>query len=200
MAFFSFYDMDIHEDDCNLLNPGRWLNDALISAYFVFLRATNHDINVEIIDPIGTMMMKIGDEEDLESFSAIQKKDQVMWAFNDEDDPTQALGGNHWTLLVFSRERRTFQLYDSASHPISHDSAREFASKMADFLGMKEHTFIIEKCPQQRNCSDCGVFILEFAEQLIKNGLSHDIVIKSGDILKKRDTFKKMLQSSRAEC
>ncbi|CAI5979071.1 unnamed protein product [Closterium sp. NIES-64] len=91
----------------------------------------------------------------------------IALAVNDNNDPTLAEAGSHWSLLLFIRSRRLFLHFDSAgSHNL--EAAKGLAEKLQALLGVTvtDDTFQAASTPQQLNGYDCGVYVLAIAKAL----------------------------------
>ncbi|CAI5980563.1 unnamed protein product [Closterium sp. NIES-64] len=97
----------------------------------------------------------------------VENKELIALAVNDNNDPTLAEAGSHWSLLLFIRSRRLFLHFDSAgSHNL--EAAKGLAEKLQALLGVTvtDDTFQSASTPQQLNGYDCGVYVLAIAKAL----------------------------------
>ncbi|GJP35329.1 hypothetical protein CLOM_g19832 [Closterium sp. NIES-68] len=97
----------------------------------------------------------------------VEDKELIALAVNDNNDPTLAEAGSHWSLLLFVRSRRLFLHFDSAgSHNL--EAAKGLAEKLQALLGVSvtPDTFQSASTPQQLNGYDCGVYVLAIAKAL----------------------------------
>ncbi|XP_029201653.2 sentrin-specific protease 8-like isoform X1 [Acropora millepora] len=169
----SFYDSLLRKSDLSLLREGCWLNDRLIGFMFDYFTHNKFKLisdNVLLISPDVTQFLKLGQGLEIGIFVEpldLPSRKLVFFAVNDSDS-THSAGGSHWSLLVYERQRNIFHHYDSFS---SHNSpaARSLAKKMEPFLAAKSSHFVEDRCPQQENGYDCGVYLICFAEELCQN-------------------------------
>jgi len=174
----SYGDCLLRTRDVALLKSPNWLNDALIGFAFEFLfNQLSHDLrsSVCMIAPEVTQFIKLsasGDEEGglpLEIFLEplkLEEKDFVFLAINDQDD-SESAGGNHWSLLVFSRSNNAFVHFDSASY--NRSDADRVAKKVAPFVKCSSSPRFVEssRAAKQRNGFDCGMFLIRHAEVIL---------------------------------
>ncbi len=83
---------------------------------------------------------------------------------------------SHWALLAVDLKARVFRYYDSLSYKPEDakiQAVRAHIQKIADAekvtLSPNDFQLSIEKCPQQENGYDCGVFVLMAVHHLVSN-------------------------------
>jgi len=81
------------------------------------------------------------------------------------------LEGCHWSLAMVHIPRRTISYFDSLSLPVPSllgQRLTEFmAAEVASFPGRRLDLQVDNRLPQQENSSDCGIFMLVYAERLV---------------------------------
>lgn len=97
--------------------------------------------------------------------------------------------GSHWSLLYFSKERKTFYYFDSIG-AYSYKTAAEVAKNISSFLKVSPSTPIIKMAtPQQRNSVDCGIYELLFTDTLIDRIVNSNIFNTEGELNGKLPNF-----------
>ncbi|XP_068758762.1 sentrin-specific protease 8-like [Montipora capricornis] len=198
----SFHDSLLRRSDLSLLEEGCWLNDRLIGFifdYFTYNAFKQVSDDVLFISPDVTQFLKLGQGPEIGVFIDplnFPSRKLIFFAVNDSDSPNSA-GGSHWSLLMYDRQRNVFHHYDSfKSHNVS--AAKSLAKKVEPFLTATPSFFIEERCPQQENGHDCGVYVICITEQLCNNFIGHtekSLVgsILAEDVRRKRKSIKSLI-------
>ncbi|EER07823.1 Sentrin-specific protease, putative, partial [Perkinsus marinus ATCC 50983] len=157
--------------DAILFYEGRWLNDMCILYYFDVILNEKYSKHsgwdqVLLLDPCTAFAIRFEEDEDdlaqlIDGLKLAQRRCLIV-PINDSDDPTLPCGGSHWSLLVLSRT--------APSKPwagVYYDSApgREMPGKLT---GVGDIQTTVGECSKQTNCSDCGMYVLEFAERVLR--------------------------------
>eukprot|EP01128_Nolandella_sp_AFSM9_P013040 TRINITY_DN9920_c0_g1_i1.p1 TRINITY_DN9920_c0_g1~~TRINITY_DN9920_c0_g1_i1.p1 ORF type:complete len:225 (+),score=46.43 TRINITY_DN9920_c0_g1_i1:225-899(+) len=203
-ALLTYCNETLYASDLSLLEPGKWLNDKLISFYCEYLENTlsesaTHHQRLVFINPDAVMMIKFLAGEDLkESLSPLNVAgaDVVFFPINDSEDHS-AVGGTHWSLLVWIRARQEFLLLDS------HKGMNERASlavvqKVVPLLNLPNTKVTVNamETPQQVNGSDCGVYVLALCEYLATHTYeeySKKLTLTPTQVAAKRTEIKNLL-------
>jgi hypothetical protein len=123
---------------------------AALSSSFVL--NTGPDIAPIVLDPL--------------NFS---NKSLVFFALNNNPDVSQAAGGSHWSLCLYTRSDNTLRHYDSCKGMNSH-VANALCAALAPSAPPKLKLIEADedgfRCPQQENNYDCGLMVLAIAEIL----------------------------------
>lgn len=168
----SYHDVLLREADVQLLQGPYWLNDQIIEFYFEYLRHERYNNNDSILLLPGAITYLLAHNDAQVNASIMephkmQDRSIIMCAVNDNEDPHVALGGSHWSLLVWVAADRTFRHYDSAS---GHNgaAARKVAAGLwallQDHDEAPRYRLVEPPCPQQMNGSDCGLYVLAIAQ------------------------------------
>ncbi|KAH7828107.1 putative sentrin-specific protease 8 [Monocercomonoides exilis] len=182
--------MDQHVDT---LLPGMWLSDLIIEFFFAYLfdklpeRIQN---KISLLYPSVTYFVATFDTLEASISLAnehLSEKDVVFIPVTNNPDPTR-VGGTHWSLLVFCRKASffgkffcqklesttssnndypVFVHFDSSSG-LNLSAAKLFIKKISPIVAPScpEPSIFSPIVPQQVNGSDCGVYVLAFAEYL----------------------------------
>lgn len=93
--------------------------------------------------------------------SALPKFDGITHAFlpvNDCNNPNEAEGGTHWSLLLVSIVDGVAFHYDSLP-PGNQVEAANITRRLSILIGRQIRFIQLHDSPQQDNSSDCGVFV-----------------------------------------
>ncbi|XP_074111960.1 sentrin-specific protease 8 [Cotesia typhae] len=202
----SYHDSLLRDRDVFLLKDSHWLNDVIIGFYFEYLEqtleASNISKNIKLFSPEVTQLLKMTAQE----FPFISTDmDYIFFPLND-CKKSDAAGGSHWSLLVYSKNEKTCFHFDSA-HGNNNAEARSFGLKISkQLLGDKTASFKNVECPQQDNGYDCGIFVLCFTDAILEHLKSSSSVetcnfckVKSLSIYKRRkllDLINKLSQQN----
>lgn len=151
--------IQLKEFDLDCLNKHEWLTDIVIDAYLKYL------INNTSL-PIGTTNTYFGKILDKEDYNRVKSWEGIPQLLQGKYQKffipyaTRA----HWILIVVSWADKKLYVYDSLNRPLT-----GCIKRLAFFL--KENTVYIwqgqrVKVHRQLNSSDCGVFLLKFAEMI----------------------------------
>lgn len=172
----SYHHTLLREDDVHLLNGPHWLNDQIISFYMEYLENVvyKNNKNILFISPEVVQCLKMMPDAEnvfLEPLNA-KEKSFIFLPLNDNDE--DQVGGNHWTLLVFSRAESTFFHYDSMQNRDSLKSITKFVRKLARAIDCPEFDLIEGHCLRQWNSYDCGIHVLCYVEELARRATLYD--------------------------
>ncbi|GBC01037.1 hypothetical protein RclHR1_04040007 [Rhizophagus clarus] len=158
--------------DYYLLYDDRWLNDQCVDFYLEYLEYNSSVKEESKVKPYllrASMSFLIANIEDAKYLSkALPKQifssDIIFIPVNNKQSLESYIGGSHWSLLVYVKENNKFLYYDSAND-MNFDIANKFADKISGVLEVKRNDIVIVNTPQQKNGSDCGVFVLSITDQ-----------------------------------
>ncbi|XP_070558412.1 sentrin-specific protease 8-like isoform X2 [Ptychodera flava] len=134
----SFHDSLLRLSDLRLLEGPRWLNDKIIGFAFEYLEREqfcDFSDDVCFISPEVTQFIKLSPASDLGIFLEplnLHNKKFIFLAVNDNES-CDSVGGSHWSLLVFDRNKGQFGHYDSAGHGNSR-IASSLSNKLSTFI------------------------------------------------------------------
>ncbi|CAB4413879.1 unnamed protein product [Rhizophagus irregularis] len=167
-----YKDAMLAPEDYGLLYDDRWLNDRCVDFYLEYLEY-NYSIKEESkVKPNllrASMSFLITNIEDAKYLaSALPKQifsaDIIFIPVNNKQSLESFIGGSHWSLLIYVKQNNKFLYYDSANNMNSY-IAYKFADKISGVLEVKRNNIVVVKTPQQKNGSDCGVFVLSIIDQ-----------------------------------
>ncbi|PAV89585.1 hypothetical protein WR25_18090 [Diploscapter pachys] len=171
----------IYSNDLEELETGAWLMDSVLSfaAYYAQKQLKNIDAErmqrMEIISPPVTELVKYaGDEDNCEHMVGklnLAEKERVCFMMSDSTCPDLPMSGSHWRLVVYDRPNAEFKVYDSLSCALDDPSENMQLTNMTRYLAKtmasaKEPAFRAMPCPRQMNSSDCGIYVMEFLENI----------------------------------
>ncbi|XP_053127824.1 sentrin-specific protease 8 [Hemicordylus capensis] len=199
----SYMDSLLRQSDVSLLDPPCWLNDHIIGfafEYFASGQFRDFASQVCFIGPEVAQFIKCtASQEELALFLEpldLPHKKVVFLAIN--DNSSQAAGGTHWSLLVYSQDKDCFAHYDSHTRSNS-VHAKRVAGKLEAFLGQKgKIAFVEEKAPAQQNSYDCGMYVICNTEALCQEyfqGQQEPVLqlLTPSYITGKREEWKKLI-------
>ncbi|CAG8448921.1 14317_t:CDS:2 [Acaulospora morrowiae] len=193
MPYLTYHDADIDEEAVMLFNDGCWLNDKCIDLYLEYLAHTvapedDSEKAIFICSAAMTFFLSnLPSGTDLSILVAPQftSAPVIFSVINNNPDVTVALGGSHWSLMVYVRDMNECLHYDSASG-INTNAAKKVAKKLFGIGKVRNM-----RVPQQQNAtfiainslrlfitSECGLYVLSIAEHIYRK------VIKPKDALK----------------
>eukprot|EP01134_Creolimax_fragrantissima_P007300 CFRG7300T1 len=169
----SYENTVLHDEDLQTLING-WLGDRALSFFFEYLEVevySNHS-DIGFISPVVVHYVRSitsrSQRSDLEEFLiplGLSARNLILLPINDNNDMYE-VGGTHWSLLVFDRTNNTFNHYDSMGQ-YNWPSAVCLAETLSPYMG--GHSKLVNCiCPSQTNGSDCGVYVMAFAEEIVR--------------------------------
>jgi len=94
----------------------------------------------------------------------------IFLPVNDCNNPNQAEGGSHWSLLLVSILDNVAFHYDSM-YPANANEANKLTHRFSKLLQRQLRFVNLHECPQQENGSDCGVFVCLLMQHLLVSRL-----------------------------
>ncbi|GLC33886.1 hypothetical protein PLESTB_000814600 [Pleodorina starrii] len=201
----NYGDVLLREEDVSLLEGPYWLNDQVVAFFFEYLSqeglpaespthgsphqtstatlATSQSADSVLLVPPTTAFLLMHSPPDVaaEVLAPLKpaQKGLVVLPVNDNDDVDVAVGGSHWSLLIYHRPSNTLRHYDSSPcscstvAPAAGGSRRSSwaARKMAEAVGpalgagdgSAPRLVEVPCMPRQTNGYDCGVYVLAVA-------------------------------------
>mmetsp|Transcript_8559 Transcript_8559/g.17217 ORF Transcript_8559/g.17217 Transcript_8559/m.17217 type:complete len:245 (-) Transcript_8559:103-837(-) len=175
-------DVELYQWDVDLLQPRRWLNDALIAFAFEHMTqsltgpAADGIVLVEptvafaaaMLPPEALVEMVSGGPVGKARLARLKSARLVILPVNDNPDSERS-GGGHWSCLAFRRLSEggaQFEYYDSCSNANS-EAAAGIARCFGKLLGGGANTPVrTMETPQQENGHDCGLYLVRVAQVL----------------------------------
>lgn len=158
-------------DDLKRMEKDQWLNDACVNTFLEVVLAKSKNC----IMANSYFAQCFNEQRPYKLFrksdgstptSLYQEKKPIFMPLN--------VGGAHWALLVIDFSKRKLCYYDSLSMRPGAEVEKvkailqTLAAKENVSLAKKDWQCVIEKCPQQTNGNDCGVFTCMAAERLMQ--------------------------------
>ncbi|XP_031623735.1 sentrin-specific protease 8 [Contarinia nasturtii] len=174
----NFHNTLLRESDVNLLMGPHWLNDQIISFYLEYLEKNvyQNTRGLLFISPEVVQCLKFVSGQEMSIFLGplnAKGKSFIFFPLNDNDEAKA--GGNHWSLLVFSRPESTFYYYDSLHFGTSlKKSLRPFLFELAKAIDCPEFEVRGGECVKQNNSYDCGIHVIYNIECLARRALKHN--------------------------
>ncbi|KAG0565417.1 hypothetical protein KC19_8G188800 [Ceratodon purpureus] len=176
----NFGDVTLRRSDVERLQHPEELNDQIIEFFFEHLTSKLLENRIDgdqrsprpllLVGPSQTYWLLHCPPESLhESLSpmALPERQMIIFALNDNPDPTMAEGGCHWSLVVYSRPQNTFEHYDSLGG-LNAGVAQRFVNKIKSHLGKGASQAKLKdrETPQQNNAYDCGIYVMKISQLL----------------------------------
>lgn len=173
----NFHNTLLRESDVNLLMGPHWLNDQIISFYLEYLEKNvfQNTRGLLFISPEVVQCLKFVSRQEMSIFLEplnAKGKSFIFLPLNDNNEVKA--GGNHWSLLVFSRPESTFYYYDSLSSGTSLRSFRPFLLELAAAIDCPEFDVRQGDCVKQNNSYDCGIHVVCNVECLARRTLKYN--------------------------
>lgn len=156
----------VSREDLDTLRPGEWVNDRIISAYLEMLLENREKRNILVFNSFFYVSLTLRGNV----FVDRQWMDRDIFLYDKVVVPLFL--HSHWSLGCIDNRRRRVTVYDSL-RPFH----RECAEKLRGFVeyqSIRRRGRVVEysavyslKTVQQKNCSDCGVFLLLFARRIL---------------------------------
>ncbi|PVU94594.1 hypothetical protein BB561_002424 [Smittium simulii] len=164
----------IYTSAFSTLTTGDWLQDSIIGFYFDYLEEIFklENSNIFLFQP--SVIHLIANTSDIEDArdslpAEIQSKDYLFLPTNNGD--VFNTDGSHWSLLVYDCRNNIFRYYDSMCNSNFY-STKLMVERICKLLNKSKTNLVIEKCEQQPNDFDCGVYILIYTKMLIQRLLA----------------------------
>ncbi|OAA52785.1 Ulp1 protease family protein [Beauveria brongniartii RCEF 3172] len=177
--YLSYFDCNLTVGDVRSLKKD-WLTDSIISFWQEYLERETlpryPQANVCLLRPSMAFLLlrghKLEDAAVRQSLPDLSKVSHIFLPINDNDRPSDAGGGSHWSLLLVSLKDGIAFHYDSFGN-INQKHANDTTIRLAEILHRDLAFVNLENTPQQGNNDDCGVFVcLLMRHLLVKRLLS----------------------------
>lgn len=137
------------------------------------IKLLDNDANV-ILDSLGTETKKL-----------------ILMAVNDHG--AVGAGGQHWSLLVYSSDERSFYSFDSLNNGNKTATSMLVAS-LKKALKCPSAAIVTVACLQQNNYYDCGIHLLANAEAICRHFVETGVVsscppLERRDVVNKRQDY-----------
>ena len=167
-------DIRLTSEEASCLDNECWLLDVAIEFFLEYLcriKWSKYKDSIEIIGPCVAQMLKMckNAEDIMGQLKPLNLKDRTLVLIPVNNAHDQESKGCHWSLLIFFPKEEIFHHIDSL-YPMNKESAWKIAVQIDKGLDLDNGTFDhhheLEEY-QQENKFDCGLFVLENAEQAI---------------------------------
>ena len=163
--------ISLYESDLDTLRGPWWLTDAVIEFTFAKLSSSITNIEDVLLLPYsitGVMNASSTNVAQLENNLRLRSRSLVLMVVTDSKDPSIADSGSHWSLLVLDNTRNRFVHHDSMGFA-NLEAAEHLANMIREGLpDVQDAQFINAATPQQRNCHDCGIYVMAVAEVICR--------------------------------
>lgn len=168
------FGLRIKKNDLETLKGLNWVNDEVINFYMNLLIDRSQDPNYPDTHTINTFfypkLLK-------EGYDSIKRWTQKTDIFKKNYFMIPINNGIHWSLAVINFDKKVLEYYDSLEYPgeeclktLQKFLKAEYLDKKKSYLDLSRwKNTIIKNIPLQENGSDCGVFMLVYAEYISAN-------------------------------
>lgn len=162
-AYLSYYDIRLTKEDVDTLKDD-WLTDNTIAFWEEYLEREQlcrfPSSNIVLLRPsMAFMLMQTPNPLTLkEALPDFSRTTHIFLPINDAHNVAVAEGGSHWSLLLVSVIDGVAFHYDSMS-PSNYRQGEVAADKLSQLLNRPLKYMDLRDSPQQRNSSDCGVYV-----------------------------------------
>lgn len=182
----SYHDTLLRQTDVGTLEPGKWVNDNIISFWFEYLEHeiySEYEAFVKFIPPDVAQFIKsaaeipsqVSDVSSVLESMNLGKKQLILIPINNASTSSITASGSHWTLAAFNIQNGIFSHYDSLEGSGNGSHAKAIYKVLKQILTPKRETSFHEViCCQQRNGSDCGIHLICNADAVCKKTFLHD--------------------------
>ena len=169
-----------------LLQPGHWLNDAVINYCYRCLETRFPGPRFLFMDPsvVSFMRLQCEEREEWEELAVGTRVAEREWLFVPVNDNESFQGtSSHWSLLLCHVRTGACAHFDS--HGLyNRPAADATAQKLHELLRARPRApddpdpgpcpavVHVQQCPQQANGCDCGVYVLMVSEWLANDALA----------------------------
>lgn len=168
------FKLEVTPDDLSTLKNDQWLNDSIINFYFAMLaERSEQNKKLPTIYCFDTFFFKKLEE----GYGNVKRWTKNAEVFSKEILLVPVHRGNHWCLAVIDFRKKSIEYYDSLGDKNDKQQMFVCLNKLLNWLSEES----IDKrqvkldtqewrisyrtdIPQQRNGSDCGMFVCRFAE------------------------------------
>ncbi|KAL7251001.1 hypothetical protein ACSBR1_012927 [Camellia fascicularis] len=170
----SYNDVVLRQSALDILSGPYFLNDRIIEFYFSYLPSCYPSEEILLVLPsIAVRIANCPDIESLKDFIEpinLSSKKLVIFPVNNNDDVTEAEGGNHWSLLAFERNSNVFVHHDSYGG-LNAGHAKQLYRAIVGYMGISNMasacTYVeCSKTPQQVNGYNCGLYVAAIAKAI----------------------------------
>ena len=156
----SLGDASLRRSEAETLREGQWINDGVIAFALALLETRAARVPTRCLPPsVAALAAHLPSAADAAAVVGLDwersQTERLIVPVSDNEDASRALGGSHWTLLVWDCER--WHHFDSARRSSSVPSR---VTELARKLVPTQHPVVAAETPQQENGYDCGVFVM----------------------------------------
>lgn len=154
----------ITEADLSSLEEDAWLNDNIINAYFQLIA----DESPMEVFALSSFFYQVYSRK---GFTHVQRWHKKIDLYAHQIILIPIHSRHHWCLVAVNVDEDTITFYDSIRKSGSSylTKIKRFMKEEADAKGTEQREWKLkssDRIPQQRNYSDCGVFVCQFAKRL----------------------------------
>lgn len=163
-------------DDLIWLQEPNFLSDQIITFSFNNM-ASRMNNDVLLMEATVPYLFSHALESDVAAYVDsldLPSRHLVLLPVNDNENPAQANGGFHWSLLVIDhrvQDHTVFIHYDSLGYTNLPASRQLYKRLHPQFPG--QPVFVQADTPRQQNGFDCALYVIAIAREICKWWMSH---------------------------
>ncbi|MCP4395356.1 MAG: hypothetical protein GY804_13980, partial [Alphaproteobacteria bacterium] len=170
----------LYEEDVNSLKEGQWVTGGIIDSYTAEILKDNEDIikDNKIVFVNTSAMMILNNTTDKTGIKQIinnlkiTESNWVIYVINNGKMRETWKEGDHWSLLIYSKEQHQYHHFDSIRGNPNAESAKDLIMNMLDkdsFVEGNLPSYRETDCGKQDNGYDCGIFTISYIAKAIEH-------------------------------
>ena len=131
---------------------------------------------IDVVGPNVAYLIQINDKiEEIKNQKiglGLDKLDWVFYPVSDKENPEEGDGGNHWSLLLYSKKENKFFHLDPKKG-LNEKHAKKLHLRLLDSNSYDKYGNLPPlrevDCKEQPNGYDCGIYIIMYTLQILRN-------------------------------
>ena len=170
----------LFKEDLNSLKEKQWLTDRIIDSQIIAILKENEksikDNKIRFVDTaitiqLRTMTDKTSIRQVINSLK-LTESNWVLYVINNSKNPDAWNTGDHWSLLIYSKEHHQYHHFDPIRGNPNAEQAKELIMNMLDkdsFIEGNLPSYREADCGKQDNGYDCGIFTINYIAKAIEH-------------------------------
>ena len=172
------YVKTLKEEDIESLGPGKWLSDGIINVMLkkIMQDALKMDKIVLSLSPSEVQIIRAGKVHEtagvsIETIINTQHLDEyqiILFPVNNNEN-LYAIGGSHWSLLIYVKGHKKFYHYDSSGVNINDIYAVQIRDNLAKANSCFNADLHVQQSPVQNDGFSCGIYVIMNATTIVRD-------------------------------
>ncbi|MCP4268926.1 MAG: hypothetical protein GY777_25705, partial [Candidatus Brocadiaceae bacterium] len=170
----------LYKEDLNSLKEKQWLTGRIIDSKIKAILKENENIikdnKIRYVDTVNMVLLnnttdKTGIKQIIND-NKITESNWVLYIINNCKIRETWNEGDHWSLLIYSKEHHQYHHFDSIRGNPNAESAKDLILNMLDkdsFIEGNLPSYREEDCGKQNNGYDCGIFTISNIAKAIEH-------------------------------